>query len=770
MHMKLENIGYSCTWLKLPRGLILSIMAAAVISCGLQSSDGNNRNESSPDTRNSEEVVYTGGSNDSNSDNSEEDSDNSAEPEVSTLTRVDIVDADDLSIIQTLSEDTTIDLDRLPSKVNFTATSTNINTTGSVDFSISGCAALERHENNAPYTLAEESKGLSDLSVGDCSITATPYSQPNKIGVVGQPLVVNMRVVDTSSLDPEPAEPITPPISSNQCNDGIDNDGDGLVDWQYDVGCWGPGDNTEGSGDRTDENGWTTFDLNADSRIVYVSSSEGSDGDGGSTPSTAVRTIERGSELVRDGFPDFLLLKRGDVWRDAGLGRFKSGRSAEQPLVISSYGDSMDRPRIEMDTWFVNDNGHARQYLAVIGLELVAYQKDPQNAAFNGGSGSAGIRYVASSTPSRSLLFEDISMKYAEFIIQDAIGVELRRNSIYKSYHSDTCAYTSDGTPNLNGNARYRPSGIFAGSNDGLLLEGNFFDGNGWNPDVASACATIYNHNMYLADNKNVVVKDNISLRPSSIGLKFTANNGVHSSEDLLIENNLFVDGEIGISIGGNKTTAHRFGDAVIKDNVFTDIGRNPPTKRELSWYIEVLDNDNTEIANNLFLNSPSFGNTYAISLTGGSNRDISINNNYFDGIYKRNIRFQENTSWSDISINVNTFVGRSDQCLLDHQGGFNTVNYSNNRYQSEAAADSWFCHGGVKSLSEWLSDAGESGAAEANHSASAPGRNLESYVTTLGLGSLDSYSQAIREQSRLNYDDRLMAGSVNEFIRAGYQ
>ena len=32
----------------------------------------------------------------------------------------------------------------------------------------------------------------------------------------------------------------------SQCNDGIDNDGDGLVDWQYDLGCYNASDTTEG--------------------------------------------------------------------------------------------------------------------------------------------------------------------------------------------------------------------------------------------------------------------------------------------------------------------------------------------------------------------------------------------------------------------------------------------------------------------------------------------------------------------------------------------
>ncbi len=86
-----------------------------------------------------------------------------------------------------------------------------------------------------------------------------------------------------------------------ECNDGIDNDGDGLVDWQMDVGCWSSSDTTEAARPRAEESGLLTFDPGPDTRIVYVSSSEGDDANDGSSPALAVATPARGAELVRDG-------------------------------------------------------------------------------------------------------------------------------------------------------------------------------------------------------------------------------------------------------------------------------------------------------------------------------------------------------------------------------------------------------------------------------------------------------------------------------------
>src|SRR5688572_16232445 len=44
--------------------------------------------------------------------------------------------------------------------------------------------------------------------------------------------------------------------TSTQCKDGVDNDGDGLVDWQYDVGCYGAADTSEAGLPRAQEAGW----------------------------------------------------------------------------------------------------------------------------------------------------------------------------------------------------------------------------------------------------------------------------------------------------------------------------------------------------------------------------------------------------------------------------------------------------------------------------------------------------------------------------------
>ncbi|MFN0244454.1 MAG: hypothetical protein ACKVWV_16320, partial [Planctomycetota bacterium] len=93
-----------------------------------------------------------------------------------------------------------------------------------------------------------------------------------------------------------------------------------------------------------DDAGWTSIDASADTRRVYVSASAGDDDASGLSPSAPKRTIAAGKALLRHGFPDWLLLRRGDTWHES-LGQWKkSGRSAEEPMLVMSYGDAPARP------------------------------------------------------------------------------------------------------------------------------------------------------------------------------------------------------------------------------------------------------------------------------------------------------------------------------------------------------------------------------------------------------------------------------------------
>ena len=139
-----------------------------------------------------------------------------------------------------------------------------------------------------------------------------------------------------------------------ECNDGIDNDGDGLVDWQFDLGCSGSNDTTERALSRVEEDGWTTFNKSANTQIVYVSNSDGNDSYTGFAPvyngvDGPKKTLAGGKSVLRNNSADWLLLKRGDVFEEKfDIFRKLDGLSNEERIVISTYGDSLARPLLRV--------------------------------------------------------------------------------------------------------------------------------------------------------------------------------------------------------------------------------------------------------------------------------------------------------------------------------------------------------------------------------------------------------------------------------------
>jgi hypothetical protein len=487
-------------------------------------------------------------------------------------------------------------------------------------------------------------------------------------------------------------------------------------------------------------NGFATFIPGKNSIIVYVSSSLGNDANDGSSPQKAVKTLNRASGLVRDGHNDFMLLRRGDTWRGESLGRFKSGLNAARPQVVGSYGESCRRPRLELNGHFIDHDGQSRSFVAISGLQIVSYPKIPGDSSFNGATGG-GVRYVGGGT---SLLIEDCHILYGELIIQ-SYGkhhyekVKIRRNIIEYNYHVNTCGQ----------NAAYRPSGMYASHVKDLTIENNIFDHNGWNEKVASACATMYNHNMYLNANR-LVVRENIITRASSMGIKMRSDT-TGDANCLLFENNLLVGGEIGLSIGGNTKEKHRFSNVTIRNNVFTQIGKCNPTKRNFSWMLDVEDNNNTIIENNYFLHQPWYTNAYGIRLGGNSTSNIEIRGNLFYNIKQRSLYILTRDSWERINIYNNTVVDHlHDSCLVEHQGAFKDVAYHGNRYYS-SNRNNWFCINGSRyNLAQWSGLSGEKGAVSWVGKFSDPDRTVGSYAATLELGdTLEGFISAAKKQSR---------------------
>jgi hypothetical protein len=160
--------------------------------------------------------------------------------------------------------------------------------------------------------------------------------------------------------------------SSDECIDGVDNDGDGLTDTE-DLGCTSPTDQSEG-GKLTGEieNRWTVVEPASDTRKVYVSASSGNDAWSGLSPAAPKRTVSAARSLLRAGFPDWLLLKRGDDFTASTQQLFPmtSGRGLTEPTVIAPYGD-VNLPAPKVLGGMVSAAGYsAISHLYILGLDF----------------------------------------------------------------------------------------------------------------------------------------------------------------------------------------------------------------------------------------------------------------------------------------------------------------------------------------------------------------------------------------------------------------
>src|SRR5262249_36996943 len=131
-----------------------------------------------------------------------------------------------------------------------------------------------------------------------------------------------------------------------------------------------------------------------DTFIIYVSSSTGDDIRGvPNDPTHPYKTIAKGLSMLGNSHPDWLLLKKGDTWTDEQFGSpfSHSGRSASEPLLLSSYGTGA-RPLLKVSSTN-NTNlvgigtfggaGTGGDYLAIVGIEFYAYTRDPGSPSYN---------------------------------------------------------------------------------------------------------------------------------------------------------------------------------------------------------------------------------------------------------------------------------------------------------------------------------------------------------------------------------------------------
>ena len=590
---------------------------------------------------------------------------------------------------------------------------------------------------------AADTSDTSDVSPDDTG------DGPDTSADTGIPSDTSMGSDAETDTDPRPA-----------CSNGEDDDGDGLIDIAYDLGCWSAEDDDEAADERSRENRWSTFDPAPETRIIYVSSSRGDDANEGTSPDAPLASIEAGLKELREGKPDWLLLRRGDTFEDSIDWNDRSGQGPEAPKILGSYGEESQRPQVRSGARVGIDFCCGSQsHVAVLDIDFYAQARDPDHPEFQVGEGEPAVDRCCDG--GENVLFEGNRFRYyAGLVLQTGDGlsrkVEFRRNVVAFSYATDGSG----------------ASGVYASEIDELLIEANVFDHNGWMPDIQGAEAKSNSHAMYLGSGKVLRVRDNIVLRSASGGTHLVSEEA-GGYVDVDITDNVYVGGEVGISLGGMEAGVHRYRDVRIIDNVLADIGRKDRTGNDIAWGIQIADLRAGSIAKNYVVRQRHSDNNLGIALSGETMRDVTVGENVIYDIGKRAIDTESTDMWTGVRFEANAIQNQEIRArLVDHNGPQGPVTYTGNTYWSEGSESQWFrVDNSSRSFEQWSKMVSTGGAQRERLTFDDPERGVGTYHATIGgRDDLAYYAAEARKQSKFNWRAKYTARKVAEHIRKGFE
>lgn len=464
-------------------------------------------------------------------------------------------------------------------------------------------------------------------------------------------------------------------------------------------------------------------------------------------------TLKFAGQLVRDGKPDQLLLKKGDTWtitaslndgfwwhgttQGFGNGFCVSGASATAPILIGSYGTGA-RPLLKFSFDAGNPQGVIaspaitgtchQDYFAIIGLEFYQYKHDPGNVA-----------YDPSQLPAAALFLANTGN------VSNWILVEGNKATYFgTSYSLGTTTCSGGGIPcdKLYYNAKVRrnisawtfannASGFASGNHfddyNQLLIEENITYHDGWlnagdptNPALVGP-RTLFFHSFYI---QNTTQKD-VALVTSRKNVIISGSwGGLQQRPGGIISENFLETNGVGITVDSGAVTATN---NVILQSQGANGYSGAYTPNDPGWgMIFSLDNGGrTQTAsNNIIVNAETTVNACGLCLLS--------TNGTLGGVLLNNIVFHWQTPILDNG------VGTTNPIWPATNG---------NIYEATTTVNpSW----------GWP-------AAQQN-------RNAESYDATLGgPGTIAHFSGLLLAQSKDSWNASLGAAAINSYVRFGF-
>ncbi len=512
------------------------------------------------------------------------------------------------------------------------------------------------------------------------------------------------------------------------------------------------------------EDGWSVLPTYGASRTVYVSASEGFDGQKGVSPDAPVKTLDRAMKLVKVGEGGAIYLKRGDTWEAGFSGVRMSGESAEKPLVISTYGEG-PRPVISPKHG-ASAFDQKRWPLEHVVIEGIDFAIDP-SASPRG----VGITVLG---PCNGLLIENCRITgFTMCVLLQGFTGRIENVTIRRSVIADS---------NAGGK---HSSGLFAENGKNLVIDECVFDHNGWLAGDTYAVQTIFNHNMYVMPSVyGFSLRNSIVARASSHGVQARGGGD--------IENNVFVENPLSVLIGGGDqgreggVTGKVIGNALLNGN---DIGDQPR-----AWALELCNikpGTGADVRDNIIAHSRSRLGGMAIIINGqkggpagyvGANNVTLANNVVWDWGMPLSIVFDD---VSGAVISENTFMGANAGVpVIEYRKVSKLdparINYVSNTYYTPTKGSApkfrvALGRDGVERMvlnpDEWKTTAGEEGATFGAPDFVEPARDLVFYHESIGgEGSVAAFLAEARMQERGNWRTEYTASAALAYIRAGFE
>ncbi|HEX2839539.1 MAG TPA: fibronectin type III domain-containing protein [Phycisphaerales bacterium] len=524
--------------------------------------------------------------------------------------------------------------------------------------------------------------------------------------------------------------------------------------------------------------GWTPVVASPDTQVFYVSSSTGNDSNDGRTEATAKRSLGAGFSLLRRDQPDHLRLKRGDVWVNEHIGDFsggvvgafnKSGRSATEPMVVYTYGDSPNRPLVKSGSrpfGLHMQSGGGMNNVWIMGIGFQANTKVPNTPDFNPTvGGNKGVSYYSSGG---NILLEDLKIEYygvnidftAASVTSPLRNIVVRRCVVVDAYSTGS-----------------HSQGMYTEAVDGMLVDECVFDHNGWHATVPEAESTIFNHNFYLnKTGKNLTVRNTITARGAATGIQMRGN-PMHSI------NNLSLANPLGITMGhGSIPYPTEFSSGSMMYNVVldsADIGlgvanglQMQPRGFGLTWG---RSKNVTAVGNIVAHNTSAHGDEPGLATDDQNDNVLAEDNIVYNwrGANGTGVAFRVQVAQPSNALHRdNVFMQpNGGRCVLSGvatPGG----QWSDNAYYStDPSTNGWFRHlTNALTPAEWATRTGDSTAQMSQVSFPEPGRTIGTYMASLGFEpTLEAFLTEARKQSRTNWRPEFTAQAVNQYIREGF-